>query len=153
MPQAAYTARSSTRSRLRKAKVALSLTADQRQALRDWLDANVHKATYQDSWTEYQKDENGHFVLVNTGTAEEPVWERVVTQVHNFTYLDTAELALRLWRKLNKHFPDKAAAADLGDIEALFEDKLTQLLALAGADSVGSSPLRYDDFKDEDPDL
>ena len=135
--------------------MALSLTANQRQALRDWLDANVPKCVYQDSWTEYQKDpETGRFVLVNTGTAEEPVWERVVVQVHNYSYLDLHELCLRASRKINKHYPDKMADLTLEDLEALVWARgVDALLAIAGVTQIGSSPRRYSEYVNEDPDL
>lgn len=74
------------------------------------------------------------------------------TTEHSIDYLDTHELALRLGKKIRKAAPELRGKFDLGDLEELLDDKLPQLLALAGVTTTGSGGRRYNDFKDEDPD-
>jgi hypothetical protein len=116
-----------------------SIPQQYREPLRTWVQNNIHKAVHTATWT----------VEVEPPSEENPDG---VYEEQSEDYLDVQELCMRLGRKIWKNAPELRGKFDLSDLEELIDDRLPQLMNLAGVTAIGCSPLRYDDYKDEDPD-
>lgn len=133
-----------------------SIPQQYRAALQTWVTNNIHKAVHTDTYTE------GVFTTEMVPGPDEgdvevqvPVLDEEGVQLtieHSYDFLDVHELALRLGRKIHKAAPELRGKFDLRDLEELLDDKLPQLLNLAGVTTTGSAGRKFSAYKDEDPD-
>jgi len=114
-----------------------SIPQQYRAAMKTWTLAHAHKAVNVETWTEYPLDEQG---------------EPLPPVVHDVSYLDINELVLRLGRKIHKAAPELRGTFTLEELEELVDPHKALIMAHVGVNYLGSSPLHYRDYKDEDPD-
>lgn len=148
----------------------MALTAQQKTALRDWLEVNVHKAAFTVYYREGIKDEDGkpiygqcvHFDEITgidrtrdvfdedgnlTGTEPDTYYGRTFTK-KSFVQLSFDEVVRRTVQKAKKQGLDPTHE----EVAEYLEQYVPQLLTWAGATHTGSAYLTVDEIDAIDPD-
>lgn len=134
----------------------MAFTAQEKQALATWLQANIHKAVYTTTWREGVKQ---------TIQVHDPIEDIMVDKEvpvldgeNNRTYieqtedrLDFDEVIIRTRAKARKHGYDPSLVA-VEELLLEYIDTIKTWLAPGVTISHGNSPLRWQDVDAEDPD-
>lgn len=150
------------------------LTPAQKQQLRDWIQANIHKAVEADWYREGIRDDEGRPILGECtlyypGTnqpvmrpifddsdppqqiGEEPFtyWGRTFI-LRSHQALDVDQLVYRTWRKLKKHFPDTDKTPE--DVRDFLRPYARNIKTWAGTNIVKAGRWNRADIDRVDPD-
>ncbi len=139
----------------------MAFTAQQKQALATWLEANIHKAVHTTYWKEGIKDEDGkavygdcvqYFPNSNVPVPEaETYWGRTFI-IRSEDRLDLDEVITRVRQKAIKH----GYSPDEDDVRDLLRENAATIktwLAPGVTISHGNSPLSRSAVEAEDPDV
>lgn len=134
----------------------MALTAQQKTALRDWLEVNVHKAAFTVYYREGIKDEDGkpvygpciHFDEITGEDIPGTEYTGRTFTKKSFVQLSFDEVVRRTVQKAKKQGLDPTHE----EVAEYLEQYLPQLLTWAGATHTGSAYLTFDEIDAIDPD-
>lgn len=139
----------------------MALTAQQRTQLRDWLQANIHKAVHVEYYREGIKDENGKPVYGECTKYDMKTGQPLLDEEGNpITYygrtftlrslntINFREIVRRVYRKARKHGID----TDLEQVRDFLLTHQDTIIGWAGT-SIGGTGTSDADIDSEDPDV